>query len=167
MLPVVNKDGEEKVYRINYAVHEILQDSNAAASTDPPTRSIGFVSLRSIPPDESASLPRLGFASTATTLSLEVAYMFLPTAWGRGYATESVNAMFDACKKADRGYWAPHKKLCVRAIVNNENIPSQRVMEKCGMGAPRVLEFKGDRFFLNGKWIEEHCLFIYEKMLVE
>jgi RimJ/RimL family protein N-acetyltransferase len=161
------KDAVEKFYSISYSVHEILQESNAATSTDPPTRSIGFISLRSIPLDETTSLPRLGFASTATTLSLEVAYMFLPTAWGRGYATESIKAMFDACQKVDRGFWAPHKNLCVRAIVNNENKPSQRVMEKCGMGAPRVLEFKGDRFWINGKWIEEHCLFIYEKMLVE
>jgi hypothetical protein len=40
-------------------------------------------------------------------------------------------------------------------------------MEKCGMGKPEIIEFKGGRFFIAGKWREEHRLFIYGKTLVE
>lgn len=136
------------------------------AQGDPSTRFIGLISLRSLSATETSVLPRLGHASTPTTLSLEVAYMFLPTAWGRGYATESINAVFDACNRA-KECWQPFQKVYVRAIVNDENRPSQRVMEKCGMGGPEIMEFEDGRFFIAGKWRERHRLCIFGKMVVE
>jgi RimJ/RimL family protein N-acetyltransferase len=166
ILPVVAGEGEKQIYRVAYLVHEVTPPS--ATAPNPPPRFIGLVTLRSLSPDETASHPRLGHASTPTTLSLEIAYMFLPESWGRGYATESITAIFDACKTAEaRAFWAPFENVYVRAIVNDENGPSQRVMEKCGMGKPEIIEFKGGRFFIAGKWREEHRLFIYGKTLVE
>jgi RimJ/RimL family protein N-acetyltransferase len=173
ILPAVEEEGKEKTYRVGFAVHEILYPSTIDVPSkvpvnDLPTRFIGLVSLRSLSPDETTSLPHLGHASTPTTLSLEIAYMFLPTSWGHGYATESINAVFDACKRAGaRGFWAPFEKAFVRAIVNDENRPSQRVMEKCGMDEPEVLEFEGGRYFIAGIWREKHRLFVYGRKLEE
>jgi RimJ/RimL family protein N-acetyltransferase len=130
------------------------------------SRFIGVVTLRTLAPSETTSHPRMGHASTATTLSLELAYMFLPTSWGHGYATESINAVFKACERAAPALWAPYSKVFVRAIVNDENRPSQRVMEKCGMEPPEVLEFEGGRFFIGGKWMTKHRLFVYGKEVV-
>ncbi|KAF2023191.1 hypothetical protein EK21DRAFT_81439 [Setomelanomma holmii] len=180
ILPTPQKGGEEKTHRIGYLVHEIIQPpSSAPAATttttqaDPQTRFIGLITLRSLTPHETTFLPRLGHASTRTTLSLEIAYMFLPESWGRGYATESIDAMLDACTHAPRELWSPWEKVYVRAIVNDENGPSQRVMEKCVMrdgrddkGRKEVLEFEGGRFFIAGKWREKHRLFVFGREIV-
>jgi RimJ/RimL family protein N-acetyltransferase len=168
LLPVPYVEGEDKVYRIAYAVHELL-DPTAVPQDDMKaqnSRFIGLITLRTLAPSETTFPPRDGHASTATTLSLEVAYMFLPTSWGKGYATESIRAVFDACARAKATFWAPYAKVLVRAIVNDENRPSQRVMEKCDMGEPEVIEFEGGRFFIAGKWRTKHRLFVYGKEVV-
>jgi RimJ/RimL family protein N-acetyltransferase len=136
---ILPADGE---YRIAYAVHAPVSAA------------------------ECTSHPRIGHASTPTTLSLELAYMFLPSSWGYGYATESIKAMFEACARAPADYWGQWEKVYVRAIVNDENGPSQRVMAKCAMDSSEVLEFAGGRFFIAGKWRTEHRLFIYGKSIV-
>jgi RimJ/RimL family protein N-acetyltransferase len=96
--------------------------------------------------------------------------MFLPTSWGRGYATESITAMLDACGRVEKEFWQPWDKVYVRAIVNDENQPSQRVMEKCMMqdekGSMEVVEFEGGRFFIAGKWREKHRLYVYGRAVI-
>ena len=163
ILQVVQNVGEETKYRIAYAVHEVLE---SPGDKEHSSRFIGLITLRSLSADETTSFPRLGHASTPTTLSLELAYMFLPTSWGHGYASESILAMFDACARASKTFWAPYENVYVRAILNDENRPSQRVMEKCGMDEPEVVEFEGGRFFIAGKWRTEHRLFVYGKEIV-
>jgi RimJ/RimL family protein N-acetyltransferase len=74
--------------------------------------------------------------------------------------------MFDACARTPAEFWAPYQKVLIRAIVNDENRPSQRVMEKCDMGEPEVLEFEGGRFFIAGKWRTKHRLFVYGREMV-
>lgn len=151
-------EGKDKVYRFPYAVHELLEEGGS--------RFIGLISLRSLSRDEIKFPPRDKHGSTATALSLEIAYMFLPTAWGRGYATESISAMLKGCASAPAGLWASYETVVARAIVHDENVPSQRVMEKCGMGEPEIVEFEGGRFFIAGKWRTKHRLLIYRKDIV-
>lgn len=158
MLAKPHVEGEAKVWKIPYAVHEVLESSES--------RFIGLVSLRSIADEETKEPPREGHASTATRLSLEIAYSFLPTAWGKGYATESISALLEACGRVPAAYWAPYESVLVRAIVHHENVPSQRVMEKCGMGEPGVLEFEGGNYFIAGYWQSKHRLFVYGKNVV-
>lgn len=165
LLPPAHIDGDAKVWKIAYAVHELSPPSDSGASSAQ-SRFIGLIILRSLAAEETTSPPRAGHASTATRLSLEVAYMFFPASWGKGYATESISAMLEACRRAPMEYWAPYQSVIVRSIVNDENVPSQRVMEKCGMGEPKVLEFEGDTFFIGGKWRSQHRLFLYGKTIV-
>ncbi|KAH7413569.1 GNAT domain-containing protein [Phaeosphaeria sp. MPI-PUGE-AT-0046c] len=155
-------EGEDKVWKIAYAVHELLSPANADTDHGQ-SRFIGLASLRSLSEEEIKAPPHDTHGSTDTRLSLELAYMFLPTSWGKGYATESVSAMLEACGRVPVEYWAPYKSAIVRAIVHDENLPSQRVMEKCGMSVPKVLEFEGGRFFIAGKWWTKHRLFVYER----
>jgi RimJ/RimL family protein N-acetyltransferase len=161
ILSVPHVDGEDRVYRFAYAVHELV-----AGSEGQQEQFIGLISLRSLTAEEIKFPPRDKHGSTTTSLSLEIAYMFLPHSWGRGYGTESIGAMLEACAHVPATYWAPYKTVVVRAIVNDENGASQRVMEKCGMGSPEVLEFEGGRFFIAGKWRTKHRLFVYAKQVV-
>ncbi|KAH7079692.1 GNAT domain-containing protein [Paraphoma chrysanthemicola] len=181
------KDGEEKAFRIPYLVHELPNPTTSHAGTSSTEHGhaggapkfIGLISLRSLSPQETTEMPHLGHASTPTTLSLELAYMFLPTSWGRGYATESISAMLGACTRVDKSYWQPWEKVYVRAIVHDENTPSQRVCEKSLMrrgrdevgageeeGKMEVLDFEGGRFFIAGKWRSHHRLYVYGREIV-
>jgi RimJ/RimL family protein N-acetyltransferase len=173
ILPTPHVEGQDKIYRIAYAVHELIRGDNnpttdidGQSSSEPKTRFIGSVSLRSLSEEECKTPPHDTHGSTATTLSLEMAYMYLPSSWGHGYATESVSAVLDACARAPAAMWRPYDKVLVRAIVHHENEPSQKVMRKCGMGEPEVLEFEGGRFFIAGTWQSEHKLFVYGKEIV-
>ena len=65
-------------------------------------------------------------------MTLELAYQFLPVGWGQGFATESLEAVFAACKRAP-SFWTPFETVHIRAIVNEGNPASLRVMEKTGM----------------------------------
>ncbi|KAF3481453.1 uncharacterized protein GIQ15_04212 [Arthroderma uncinatum] len=152
-LPTNKEDG---LYRIAYAVHRILD------STETPTEFIGLVTLRSLdanclPLPEELTLPA---AAAATILTVEIAYSFLPAGWGKGYATESVKAMFECCRRA-QSFWAPFSKVYVRAIVNGENGASARVMEKTGMVKRGVYEWKGKAVLVGGRWRERDSISIF------
>jgi RimJ/RimL family protein N-acetyltransferase len=168
------KEGEEKAYRVAYAVHEILdstKDSQAPAADEAskiPTKFIGFIKLASLnafslPLPEELTVPA---ADAATTLSAELAYEFLPQAWGRGFATEALEAFFDACKRSTN-FWAPYERVYMRAIVNEENPASLKVMSKVGMKDKGVYVWTGRPVWLAGKWTERSDLHICGKYLLE
>jgi RimJ/RimL family protein N-acetyltransferase len=171
MLAAPHMQGNDKVYRFSYAVHELIEATDQEnhddkGNSEQKSRFIGAITLRTLSSEECKTPPHDTHGSTATTLSLEMAYMYLPTSWGRGYATESVSAVLDACARSPAALWTPYEKVCVRAIVHEENIPSQNVMQKCGMDAPEVLDFEGGTFFIAGKWRTRHRLFVYGKEIV-
>ena len=166
------EDGKPRSYRIAYAVHEVLQPSSDALSNnknDKRTELIGLVNLKQVdganlPLPESLTIPA---SSAASTLSLELGYMFLPNAWGKGFAAEALKAVFDACKKVDKTFWGGWEKGYVRAIVNEGNPSSLRVMEKAGVEEKGVFEWKGKPIFLGGRWETESRLHIFGFYLVE
>ncbi|KAI9749234.1 MAG: hypothetical protein M4579_006950 [Chaenotheca gracillima] len=169
-------EGEGKAYRVAYAVHEVLQSSSGAVEDQSQpteqgkisTQFIGLVTVKSLdagglPLPEHLTLPA---AAAATTLTVELAYSFLPKAWGKGYATESLEAVFESCKRA-RSFWTPFSKLYVRAIVNAANPASQRVMDKTGMAKRGDYEWTGKAVFLAGEWRERDSLHIYGMHLLQ
>jgi RimJ/RimL family protein N-acetyltransferase len=86
---------------------------------------IGNVFLRASPRDASA---------------LELGYHFLPTAWGRGYATEAARALLETAKGR-----------LVEAPVVPGNARSQSVMKKLGFSIARQITHAGR---LHDLWIK-------------
>ena len=170
------EQGEEKGYRVVYAVHKTSEPVNDSGKGEPhaaepgkkPTAFLGMVTLKSSDAG-SLALPEhltLPAAAATTTLTIEVTYGFLPIAWGKGYATESIEAVFESCKKR-QAFWTPFSKLYVYAIVNEENPASLRVMNKTGMAEKGVYEWTGKPVFLAGRWQDRSSLHIFGKHLLE
>ncbi|KAL8795147.1 MAG: hypothetical protein Q9195_002302 [Heterodermia aff. obscurata] len=177
-LPASEEGKEEtKSYRILYAVHTAHDETTSdvvnsqAQSLESETIStelIGLVSLKSTN-SSSLALPEhltIPADAAATTLTVDLAYMFLPAAWGKGYATETLEAVFEGCRRA-RSFWTPYSKVYVRAIVNEENPASMRVMHKTEMIEKGVYVWTGQPVFLAGKWVERSSLHIYGMHLLE
>lgn len=159
-----------------YAVHKTLEPTSGSIDGDAqpvkqgerPTEFIGLVTLTSLEGGglalpENLTIPA---ADATTTLSLELAYQFLPRAWGQGYAAESLKALFEACKRAPAAFWAPFSKVYVRAIVNDGNPASLRVMEKAGVTRKGLYYWTG-KVWLAGGWREEDDLHIFGMYLLE
>ncbi|KAK5995664.1 hypothetical protein PT974_04081 [Cladobotryum mycophilum] len=83
---------------------------------------------------------------------LELGYLFLPTAWGRGYATESLRELLRLCRHDDDGV-APGEvvETDVRANVERENVKSVRVVEKLGFHEVGEFEVDNKRESSEGK----------------
>ena len=171
-----SSEAEENTYKVVYAVHTVLGSISGSVGGEPQsveqggksTEFIGLVTLRALDAD-SLPLPEeftLPAAVATTTLTLEIAYMFFPTAWGKGYATEAIEAVFGSCRRS-RSFWTPFSKLYVRALVNPSNLASRRVMEKSGLKLKGVYEWSGKAVFLCGEWRERDSICIFGMHLLE
>ncbi len=67
---------------------------------------------------------------------LEIGYALLPPYWRKGYTLEMIEKMTAHCQE-----FFPNKKLM--AIVNNENVGSIRILEKCNYKEYQQKVFKG------------------------
>ena len=154
------RDPTQHAYRVFYAVHERISPTS---ENGPTSRFIGTILLRSL---EGGSLdlspPLVPAPSTSLTnpfLTIELSYQFLPAAWGKGYAGESLNAVFEACAK-NTAVWKPYERVYCRVIVNDGNPASLRVMSKLGVKEKGVYKWTG-KIWLAGGWRYEDDLHIF------
>ncbi|KAJ4333371.1 hypothetical protein N0V87_007662 [Didymella glomerata] len=154
-----------KAYKIAYAVHETLPDNTP--------RFIGLITIISLPDYHLPLPPHLVIPKPqeSTTLVTELAYSFLPSSWGRGYATESLSAVLNAVRSpTSSAFWAPWDKVWMRVIVNKRNPASMRVMRKLGgkgVVEKGLYEWKGEKIFVGGEWRTEDDLYIFGAWLRE
>lgn len=143
-----------------YAIHELLPNEDHDAANDIPTRFIGILTLKSLLP---TTLPEANHLFPPTTrsptsvLTIELGYLFLPIAWSRGFATESVKALLDALKSAPKEVWLPWEKVYLQAVVDKENSGSKRVMEKSEMKSLGEYRWEGEEVWMCGRmrgWME-------------
>ncbi|KAF3006013.1 hypothetical protein E8E13_010586 [Curvularia kusanoi] len=166
-------------YKIAYAIHNS-------------SHFVGLITITSLTPGRYLPLPAHLVIPTdeeTNTLVVELAYSFLPSAWGKGYATEALGAVLgdvrgtgtgtgtgtsmgaDAEEEGNGGvgaakaaFWKPWERVWMRVIVNERNPASLRVMRKmagCGVREMGVFEWKGERIFLGGEWRTEDNLVIF------
>ncbi|ORX98070.1 hypothetical protein BCR34DRAFT_523944 [Clohesyomyces aquaticus] len=175
ILPLPADPGKPKTYKINYAVHKLLDppkssDQNESGQysekCDIPTRFIGLITIKGpggIPLPEHLTLSA---SADAHTLTVEIAYMYLPIGWGQGFATESIITAFEACKRA-KEFWSPFEKVYVKALVNTKNPASVRVMEKSGMVNKGIYVWTGEKVWIAGEWVERDELYVFGMHLLE
>lgn len=157
-------DGEA-AYRVIYAIHRIQEQT---LTQDEPAEFLGVIMLAPVD-SHSLLLPEeftLPASAATTTLTIELSYSLLPKAWGKGYATEALSAVFEACRVSP-AFWAPFKKVYVRAVVEDENIASRKVLEKVAMADRGIYLWTGEAIFVGGKWRDVGHLHIYGLHLLE
>lgn len=75
----------------------------------------------------------LGVPGVSSPGIAEIGYVYDESVWGRGYATEALTAYMSV-------YWDHAKSInAVVAMVDPENTPSIKVLEKCGFVAVEYL----------------------------
>lgn len=77
-----------------------------------------------------------GVLPTKGSLDIEIAYHFLPSAWGKGYATEAAVAILEFAFKT-----AELEEIV--GFVFFENVASWRVLEKAGMRFVGMASYPG------------------------
>ncbi|KLJ06833.1 hypothetical protein EMPG_17668 [Blastomyces silverae] len=72
----------------------------------------------------------------------ELGYIFHPSAWGKGYATEAVSAFVDR-------FWLEQPAVNeIEAQVDLENFPSTNVLGKCGFALVAEADEDGERVLI-------------------
>ena len=87
-----------------------------------------------------------GFTSSTVPDSQEVGYLLLPNFHGRGYATESLQAVLDYAK-------SEHAVREFKAVVTEGNIGSEKVLEKCGF---QLVDKQLDAYAIGGVLYTDH-----------
>jgi len=134
---------------------------------------IGLITVR--PEDEVTAQEKLEIAqaqelefadaSKSSTLIVALGYLFLPSSWGQGLATEAVRAVLEAYQET-KSFWTPYTRVWLRALVDPGNTESIRVLEKVGLEKRGMHEWQGEQSWLAGGWRECKEL-VYGKYLAE
>lgn len=125
----------------------VVSKSDSESSLDAHIKSVETTGLGARAVVESSSDSVLGYCGLqrfAVTEEIELFYGYLPTAWGRGVATEAAHGLVSVAQRCDA-----IEQLV--AIVREENVASMRVLEK--------LRFRPAGTYLHPRWHVEHLRF--------
>lgn len=156
VLPIQGEEQDQRKHRVAYVVHKLRTDDKTThdgKTESKPEELLGVVTFRpsqGIPLTDDFTVddkPGTG------VLKLVMGYMFLPSAWGKGYATETLGAALGACKRSTN-FWFPWKKVYFEGFVSPDNPASMRVMEKSGTKHVGTFVWEGEPVFLAGAWRE-------------
>lgn len=133
----------------------VFEKPSPSSSTPYPGTLLGNIGLRTqasgptLPPfDPPSSSPQ----STSPPTLRSLGYSYLPSAWGRGVATEAASAVLNAYREATREEREKGEVYYVEAVWGPENPASARVLEKVGFRT--VGEKREERAWLAGGWKE-------------
>ena len=87
-----------------------------------------------------------GFTASQLADIQEVGYLLLPEFYGRGYATESLNAFLTWAK-------GEFNIQLIKAVVSAGNIGSEKVLEKCGF---KLVKVEPLAYEIGGVLIDDH-----------
>ena len=125
----------------------VVSKSDTESSLDTHIDSVETTGLGARAVVERSSDSVLGYCGLqrfAETEEIELFYGYLPTAWGRGVATEAAHGLLPVAQRCEA---IEH----LVAIVHPENIASRRVLEK--------LQFRPAGTYLHPRWHIEHLRF--------
>ncbi|OAX81514.1 hypothetical protein ACJ72_04147 [Emergomyces africanus] len=94
-------------------------------------------------PTESPPVTMIGIVGTHRTDPVaELGYVFHPSAWGKGYATEAVSAFIDR-------FWSEQMTTKeIEAQVDPKNVASANVLGKCGFSLVAEADEDGSRLLI-------------------
>jgi len=150
MIPNLESQGQDR-YRAQFAVYDRF-----SADQKPGVHGvIGLVGV--FPPNiypkalpDHLTLPDKD-AAARSILKLEIGYMFLQKAWGKGYATEAVGGLLQACKMAT-SFFEPYKAVYLHVTMSEDHLASANVARKAGFEYLGIHEWEGDNHFFGGAW---------------
>lgn len=87
--------------------------------------------------------------------AIQLGYLYLPNAWGHGYATESSEAMLEHYRKCSE---RNSELTYVESIVHTQNGASIRVMEKLGFERIGGRAWGDELIFVSGDWRENRTM---------
>lgn len=138
LLPVTANGGDSRRFRASYIVrlrgpNDVIGTCISQSYED--SGPIGQLGVRDcveygVPFSDHLTLPD-SVATRDSVLKMDVGYMFLPEAWGKGYCPEALAAFLQAYHDAS-DFWAPYPGVWIQAIVVPTNVKSQKVVEKAG-----------------------------------
>ncbi|VUC36394.1 unnamed protein product [Clonostachys rosea] len=117
-------------------------------SVEDGSESIGILTLLPSEPIEEGSLGSSLTNGTNRVIGLELGYLFLPSAWGKGFATESIRAFLEH-HGSERRKSDPQTKIQIQANVHPDNIGSLRVLHKLGFSTLETIVGE-DEVFIGG-----------------
>lgn len=120
---------------------EILPDSSLCMSGEYEAGAVygdvGIMYFTKVPEQESSEY----------AFEAEIGYMFAPSLWGKGVATEAIGAYIQHWKELQSTWeWKNSHPVMLKAIVEEPNVPSFKALRKCGFSErKRWTEDNGDK----------------------
>ncbi|CAG9993175.1 unnamed protein product [Clonostachys byssicola] len=126
-----DRSDERVCYAVLPRTHSHRPEVTGHGVADDGPESIGILTLLPIEPIEEGLLGSSAASDASRVIGLDLGYLFLPSAWGQGFATESIRAFLEHYlgekRKSD-----PQIRIQIQANVHPDNFGSLNVLHKLG-----------------------------------